>query len=51
MDDWCLNCKKKQGVNEPYIYYELEKGHITFCSEQCEKEYRDKIQPIEVQKR
>ena len=43
MDDWCLNCGKKQGINESYIYYELEEGHITFCGEECEKEYKNKL--------
>ena len=37
MEDKCFVCGKKQGVNQPFEYYEVGNGHITFCSEKCKK--------------
>ena len=46
MRDWCLNCKREQEVGEPFIYIELASGHVCFCSEKCEKEYRIKFKKL-----
>ncbi len=44
MEDKCLNCGKNQEVGEEFLYFEPEGlgGHITFCSEKCLEEYKNK---------
>lgn len=40
MEDKCFLCDRKQKTNEPYIIYELEDCHISFCCKEHEKIYK-----------